>query len=234
MISTMLKAFLIVSFTIPISLAALISIPLQKSGRFYHACARIWARFALFLFGIRVHVRGLEHVVRNRSVIYVSNHASLFDIPAVLVGIPDQIRIVLKKELTRIPLWGWALKYGHYISIDREKAKDALKSLEKAAERMRVGASVLLFAEGTRSQNGMLQPFKRGAFTLAVKSRVPIVPVTIKNSFGILPKGSLKVQPHDIELVLSAPVPTEHVEGKEQELQLMKKVHSIIEDHFER
>lgn len=232
MLVTLFKGLLIVLLAIPLSVLALLSVPIDRSGKLFHLVARTWSRFILCIFGIKVKVRGLEHLEPNRHYVYVSNHASMFDIPALITGIPDNVRLVLKKELTKVPLWGWALRYGHYIVIDRGKARDAMRSLERAAERMRTGASVILFAEGTRTRTGKLQAFKRGAFSLAVRSGVPIVPVTINNTFGILPKGSIDVRPADIEMVLEKPVPTATVEGREAETRLMTEVRAAIEKHY--
>lgn len=232
MILTLIKAFLIVLAAIPLSIIALISAPIDKSGRTFHWTGRVWSKFILWLFGIKVRVKGTEHIEPGKHYIYVSNHASAFDIPTVIVGIPDDIRFVLKKELTKVPIWGWALKYGHYITIDRGKARDAMKSLDEAVERMRHGASVILFGEGTRTRDGRLQPFKRGAFTLAVRAGKPIIPVTINNTFRILPKGSLRVNPKDIELVLDKPIPTANIVGREGEQQLMDDVRKAISRNY--
>lgn len=232
MIMTLIKGILVLLLAIPLSLLALFSIPIDRTGRLYHWSAFAWSKIILRIFGIKVNVRGLEHIQNKERVIYVSNHASWFDIPAMIVGIPDQIRIVFKKELTVVPIWGWALKFGPYIEIDRSNAKDALKSLDKAATQIRGGASVLLFAEGTRTKDGKLQPFKRGAFALAVRSGVPVIPVAINHSFRILPKGSLRIQPADIELVLDRPIETEGLGGKGAEHTLMDKVHRAIEKNF--
>ena len=232
MIVTLIKGIIVLLLAIPLSLLALFSIPVERTGRLYHWSAYAWSRTILWIFRIKVKVRGLEHIEGKERVIYVANHASWFDIPAMVVGVPDQIRIVFKKELTVVPIWGWALKWGPYIEIDRSNAKDALKSLDKAADQMRKGASVLLFAEGTRTKDGKLQPFKRGAFALAVRSGVPVIPVAINNSFRILPKGSLRVQPADIELVLDQPIETSGIGGKDAELTLMDKVHQAIEKNF--
>ncbi len=232
MILTLLKICLIWVAAMPLSVIALLSTPLDRTGRTFHWTSRMWSRFILRLFHIRVKTRGANFIDPSQRYIYISNHASAFDIPAVVVGIPDDIRFVLKKELTRIPIWGWALKYGHYIVIDRGKARDAIKSLDEAAERMRHGASVILFAEGTRTRDGKLQPFKRGAFTLAVKAGIPIIPVTINNTFKILPKGSLHVNPADIELVFGKPIPTLSIEGREGEQRLIGQVRKEIGETY--
>jgi len=232
MIVTIVKGIIVLLLAIPFSLLALFSIPLERSGRLYHWSAYAWSKIILWIFKVKVMVRGLEHIQGKEHVIYVANHASWFDIPAMITGIPDQIRIVFKRELTVVPIWGWALKWGPYIEIDRTNAKDALKSLDKAAAQIRKGASVLLFAEGTRTKDGKLQPFKRGAFALAARSGVPVVPVAINNSFRILPKGSLRIRPADIELVLDQPIETVGMGGKDAERTLMDKVHQAIEKNF--
>jgi 1-acyl-sn-glycerol-3-phosphate acyltransferase len=225
MFVTFFKIFLIWFVAMPLSIIALLSTPLDRMNR-------IWSHFILWIFGINVKIKGAEFIDPGKHYIYISNHSSAFDIPAVVVGIPDDIRFVLKKELTRIPIWGWALKYGHYITIDRGKARDARKSLEEAAVLMRNGASVILFAEGTRTRDGKLQPFKRGAFTLAVKAGLPIIPVTINNTFRILPRGSLRVHPADIELVFSKPIPTAEIGGREEEQRLVELVREAIVGNY--
>jgi 1-acyl-sn-glycerol-3-phosphate acyltransferase len=232
MIVSLFKMFLMWLVAMPLSIIALMATPLDRSGRMYHGVTRIWSHFIMWLFGINVRTKGAEFIDPSKHYIYISNHASAFDIPAVVVGIPDDIRFILKKELTRIPIWGWALKYGHYITIDRGKARDARKSLEEAADRMRSGASVILFAEGTRTRDGKLQPFKRGAFTLAVKAGIPIIPVTINNTFRILPRGSMHVHPADIELVFGKPIPTADIAGREDEQQLVEQVREAIASNY--
>jgi 1-acyl-sn-glycerol-3-phosphate acyltransferase len=232
MIFTLLRIFFLVLAAIPLSIIALLSAPIDRTGRTFHTMARLWSTLILWMFGIKVRTKGAELLDSSRRYIYVSNHASAFDIPAVVVGIPDDIRFVLKKELTRIPIWGWALKYGHYITIDRGNARDAIKSLDEAAERMRHGASVILFGEGTRTRDGKLQPLKRGAFALAVKAGIPIVPVTINNTFKILPRGSLRVHRGDIEMVFGKPIPIDGNEGREGEERLMKQVQADIAHNY--
>lgn len=209
----------------------LIVILFKKNDRVFHALARGWARSTLKICGVKVHVRGLEKVDMKRNYVYVSNHASMFDIPAIIASIPDQIRIVFKKELHWIPIFGWGLKYGSYISIDRSHGPAAMKSLEEAVEKIRTGASVLLYAEGTRTLDGKLQTFKRGAFNLAVKAGVPVVPLTVNGSFTLLPKRSVVIHPGEVGLVLESPIEIKG-NGKETELRLMEEVHTAIQKHY--
>jgi len=204
----------------------------RKRGRVFHAIARWWARTVLRVCGVRVSVRGLEEVDFSRNYVYVSNHASMFDIPVIVSGVPDQIRIIYKKELHLIPFFGWGLRFGSYIGIDRGRGTKALRSLEEATEKIRRGASVLMYAEGTRTLDGKLQQFKRGAFNLAVKARTPVVPLIVNGSYSILPKHSINVRPGRVELVLAPPVPVPPGEGKEAEMQLMQEVHAAIARHY--
>jgi 1-acyl-sn-glycerol-3-phosphate acyltransferase len=204
----------------------------RKKGRLFHAIARGWAHAVLFVCGVKVRVTGLEKIDPSQNYIYVSNHASMFDIPSILAGIPDQIRIVYKKELDVIPVFGWGLKYGAYIGIDRGRGGNAMKSLEEAIAKIRRGASVLLYAEGTRTTDGRLQSFRRGAFNLAVKAGVPVVPLTVNGSFAILRKHSINVVPGTVHLVLGTPIPVPPGEGKEAELELMERVHAVISRNY--
>ena len=232
MVLASLRIVVAVFVTMYYSIAAILSVLVDRTGALYHSIARKWANILLKVFRVKVRVTGLENLVKGRSYVYVSNHASMFDIPAIVGTLPDEIRIVFKKELSYVPIWGWSLAVGHYISIDRFSVKDAMKSLDAAAQKIREGASVLLFAEGTRTRTGKLQPFKRGAFSLAAKSGIPVVPLTVNNSFNILPKGSLKIRPADIELVVDKPIPTANVNGKADEMKLMESVRETISKHY--
>ncbi len=232
MLLTSVKIVVVIFVTMFYSILAIVSVLFDRKGTVYHWVGRTWSKQLLQIFGMRVRLQGLENLEKGKSYVYVSNHASMFDIPAVLGHIPDQVRIVFKKELAYVPIWGWSLAVGHYIAIDRFKAKDALKSLDEAAEKIRNGASVLLFAEGTRTRTGKLQPFKRGAFSLAARAGIPIVPLTINNSFNILPKGSLRIRSADISLVIDKPIPTSNVDGKADEMKLMEEVRHVIEKHY--
>jgi 1-acyl-sn-glycerol-3-phosphate acyltransferase len=173
----------------------------------------------------------MENISSDGAYIFVTNHASMFDIPAIMSVLP-RVRIMFKKELSYVPLWGWALKWGHHIMVDRAKGNEAMKSLDRAAEAIKSGGSVILFAEGTRTRDGKLLPFKRGAFALAARSGVPIVPIAINGSFKILPKSSLDLRPSPIELVMEKPIDTSHIATREEEIALMNRVREIIERNY--
>jgi 1-acyl-sn-glycerol-3-phosphate acyltransferase len=152
----------------------------------------------------------------------------MLDIPVIVANVPDQIRIVYKKELNVIPFFGWGLKYGAYIGIDRGRGAEAARSIEIAVERIRRGASVLLYAEGTRTTDGKLQPFKRGAFNLAVRAGIPVVPLIVNGSYSILRKRSFNIRPGAVELVFGKPIPVPEGNGKDAERSLMEQVHDAI------
>lgn len=232
MFLTSLKILIALVVTMFYSILAILSVLFDRKGTVYHWVGRTWAKKLLQIFGVHVHIKGMQNLEKGKTYVYVSNHASMFDIPAVIGNIPDEVRIVYKKELAYVPIWGWSLAVGHYIAIDRFKAKDAMKSLDEAAQKIKNGASVLLFAEGTRTRTGKLQPFKRGAFSLAARSGIPVVPLTINNSFNILPKGSLRIRAADISLVIDKPIPTSNVDGKADEMKLMEEVHQVIAKHY--
>jgi 1-acyl-sn-glycerol-3-phosphate acyltransferase len=214
--------------TLVMAVVAIVALAFDRTGKKYHWVSRQWSRVALRVCGVRVSVRGTEHLEPGRSYIYVCNHASMFDIPVVSAGIPDDIRIVYKRELEKIPLFGWGLRWSNYIGIDRGRSAEARRSLDEAVAKIRKGASVLMFGEGTRTEDGKLQPFKRGAFHLAVRSGVSVVPLTINGSYTIVPKHSLRIRPGTVELVLSPPIAIAAVEGKDAELKLMEQVRAAI------
>ncbi len=229
MIISWLKIAISILFTGVMAIAALLSAPFTRKGNFYHGIAKNWGRGILAICGVRLTVGDTKFPNPSQSYVYIANHASQFDIPAILAGIPDQIRIVYKKELEKIPIFGWALKYNKtYISIDRSHGESAMSSLEAAADKIRSGTSVILFAEGTRSPDGNLQPFKRGPFNLAVRAGVPVVPVTINGSYTILPKHSSRIRPGTISITISEPIYPMGGTGKNTELELRDKVHDAI------
>lgn len=143
-------------------------------------------------------------------VLLMSNHQSLVDIAALVDTLPPSVswRFVAKKELVRVPIFGWCLVTTGQIIIDRGDRERAVASLRRAAERIRGGASVIVFPEGTRSPSGSLRPFKSGPFHLALEAQVPIVPVTVSGSQRITPKGSLQVRPGSVKIVFGKPIPT--------------------------
>jgi 1-acyl-sn-glycerol-3-phosphate acyltransferase len=177
---------------------------------------------------VRVVVEGGEKIAPPGPYVFLSNHQSQFDIPAVVQAIPVQFRVLVKQELFNIPVFGWVLRLSGFVGIDRRNRERAIRSLDKAASRIRRGRSLLIYAEGTRSSDGSLLPFKKGGFVLAIQAGVPVIPVTILGSREVLPKGSLRIRPGRITVRVGDPIDPRQftLEGKEA---LMARVRSAME-----
>jgi 1-acyl-sn-glycerol-3-phosphate acyltransferase len=227
-----IKLILLYPITLLFSVWALMTIPFDRSGRYFRMSPWWWSRFIFWFFGMKVSVKGYENLDPKKPYIFVSNHASMFDIPTVFVALKGNVNIVFKKELSYVPIWGWALRFGHFIMIDRSNPREAMASIKRAAQSIREGSSVILFPEGTRTLDGKLQSFKRGAFSLAAKAGVPVVPLTINGTFTIMPKGSYHIKPANISVVLGKPISTSGLDGRDDELKLMKQVHHVIEKNY--
>ncbi len=180
----------------------------DRTGESVIWVGRRWVGWILATCGIRVEVAGLENVPRDAPVIFMSNHQSLFDIAAIVSTLPVSFRFVAKKELARIPLFGWALAGSGHVIVDRQHRDRAVESLRRAAERIRSGTNVIIYPEGTRSPSGELQPFKSGPFHLALAAQVPIIPVTVSGSQHITPKRSLRIESGVIKIQYGKPLPT--------------------------
>jgi 1-acyl-sn-glycerol-3-phosphate acyltransferase len=162
----------------------------------------------------------------------MANHQSDFDIFIVLAHLPGQFRWIVKKELFNIPLFGKAMRNAGYIEIDRQNRERALMSLDEAARKIREGKSVMSFPEGTRSRDGKIKPFKQGMFYLAIKSGVPIVPISIIGAGKIMPKRSFMIKPGKIIMIIDRPI---DVSGYtiENRQDLIDRVQNIITRNYE-
>lgn len=205
-LQTLIFFLIVIPYTLVVTVISVIAQLIDRSGRAYHWVSQVWSRSCLWLVGIKVKVIGSENYDHNGTYVVVSNHASMTDIPAILVGIDLNLRLVAKEELGKIPIFGWGLRFGDFILIKRGQNKEALRSLFEAEEKLREGKSVHLFADGTRSLDGTIKPFKRGGFLLAARTNTPVLPVTILGSHRITEKGSFKMFPGTIRLVIDRPI----------------------------
>lgn len=200
----------------------------SKTGDGVHLVAQWWGRSILWVSGIRVKIRGMEHVDPRRSVIYMSNHQSNYDIPVLFGALPVQFRWLAKAELFKIPIFGQGMRGAGYISIDRSDTRSAIRSLKKAAESIRNGASVMIFPEGTRSSDATLKPFKAGGFVLALESGVPIIPMAVQGTFGIMPKDSYMIRRSEVTLTVQPAIDVTAYTRKQKDL-LMDHVRAAIQ-----
>lgn len=208
--------------------AVILHMVLWRNEDVFYAYARSWSRFLLRVAGIRVRMEGADMLRPGERHIYVANHASLFDIPVILANVPDNVRIMYKRELERIPVFGWCLRISPFIAIDRERSREAADVLDAVVSTMRTGSSVLVFPEGTRSEDGHVQAFRRGAFTLAVRSGRSIVPLALVGTASILPKGTKRINGGEVGLRIGAPIAVPAEATRAEEKELMETVRQII------
>src|SRR5262244_2247422 len=173
--------------------------------------------FFVRLVGVKVRVVGTERIPPG-TCLFVANHTSSADAPAVVNAIPRRIAILLKKSLFNWPIVGQAFTLAHFIPVERSKHESAIASLEKAITAMRDGQSFLIYPEGTRSPDGRLQEFKKGAVVMAIKAGVPIVPVACSGAHRVMEKRSLVIHPGEILVEFLAPVDTSQYsfDGREE------------------
>ena len=180
---------------------------------------KTWARMICWCAGVKVTVVGQENLDRGKTYIFAANHQSQFDIFALQGYLGFDFRWMAKKELFAIPIFGAGMRAVGYISVDRSRGRQALQSLNEAAQQINDGTSVIIFPEGTRSKNGQLQAFKSGAMVLAIKARVPIVPVAIIGTHEVLAKGKLLSRPGRVTIRLGHPIDTtQFKQAEKQEL----------------
>lgn len=169
----------------------------------------VWARSILRACGIRVDLEGVENLPAGGSCILVSNHLSNFDIWCTLAMVPKTVRFVAKKELTRIPIFGWALAMSDHIVIDRDDGESAIRTINESAAKSPDGIAILFYGEGTRSKDGRIGPFKKGGVTLALRSGLPIVPMSVSGTRKFLPKACWIIRPDGrVKLSFGAPIAT--------------------------
>lgn len=190
--------------------------------------ARPWSRVLLWASRVKVQAHGLEHLERTGQgpMVLVCNHQSLFDILALLAGLPVDFKFVVKKELGKVPLWGYAMKKAGYIFVDRGQSGQAGELMREAVEKIKKGSAVLFFAEGTRSADGELGQFKRGAFVLASLARADVAPVAIEGSAQVLPKKSWRIRPGRITVSV-LPIISDPALKKNSRL-LMDATHQVL------
>jgi len=229
--SLLFTNLLIYFYTAVCGTVSLLGSVFDAKGRWQHACARTWSWLILKTGGIRVRVEGLEHVNPDATAIYCVNHQSAMDIPVLFVSLPVQFRFVAKRSLFNMPFVGWHLRRSGHIPVDRDRPREAMKSMKKVAQEIREGKSVLLFPEGHRSRNGQLLPFKAGSFYIAILSGVLIVPITINGTSRVLKPDTYHVRAGQTEMIVHPAISTAGLNVKDAE-KLSDQVKAIIASRF--
>ena len=199
---------LIAVSTVLLGLVSMAASWLERTGHAAHHVARFWGKTLLAVSFIRVRSEGLEKLDPAGSYVFVANHASYMDIPALLSILPQQYRFFAKSGLYRIPFLGWHLRWAGHLPVDRSNARNSLKSMSAGAQAIRDrGISVLLFPEGGRSPKG-LREFREGAAYIAIKAAVPVVPVAIVGMRELLPMNSIHIRSGNVVRRVGKPIPT--------------------------
>lgn len=210
------------------SLSVLSSLWPRADGRFAHACARAWSWLILATTGVDVHVQGLEHLSRDGAYVFVSNHQSIYDIPVLFWSLPFQLRIIAKESLGGFPFLGWHLKRCGHMLVDRRNP-DRVAIQRRAAALARRGASLIIFPEGTRSANGTLGPFKAGSFLLALETGLALVPLAVRGTRRVMPKGELTVRPGRVDVIVHPPLePAENAAGDSRRVAAAKALSAEV------
>lgn len=206
---------------------------MRKDQFLFFKYSKLWSFKVLKLAGINVQITGNNELNPNDIYVFVANHSSMLDIPLLLGYLPGNVAIIYKQELEKIPVFGKSLERSPFIGINRSNPRASMESIKKAVESIHSGISVIIFPEGTRSLDGSLIEFKRGAFMLAARSGKPIVPVTIKGSSKLLPSGKFKFSGGKIEIHFSNII-NNRTSSPLEEKKLMKEVQRIIQDELEK
>ncbi len=216
-------------FFFPIVIASMLS----STGNFAFSLTKAWARVILLVTWTRVRAEGREKIKKGQSYIIISNHQSHYDALSLVTALGIQFRWIIKNELRRMPLFGYALFASRNIFIDRSNSDKARESIRRGIDRLPAGVSVMFFAEGTRSADGRLHEFKKGGFNIAQERNMPILPVAVIGSRKVLPKGSTEFHSGRIRVVIGDPIDT-HGFNRERIGELIAKTRSVIESVLER
>ncbi len=200
----------------------------DRRKRVVGAMPRWWSKWLLWSANLEYSVSGLENLDPRSKYVFVGNHESAFDIPVAVACLPRNIVFLAKKELFRIPIFGWCMYAAGMVRVDRQNREKAGLSVDRAVTHLkRTCSSVLVYPEGTRSHTGDLSRFKKGSFLLAIRTQLPVVPLTIIGSREVLPRNSFQFQKKEIKLIIDTPIPTRGMEEKDRD-ELLERTYEII------
>jgi 1-acyl-sn-glycerol-3-phosphate acyltransferase len=197
--------------------------------RAYHLC-RLWVRINLLLCGIRVRARREAALDPRTPYVFMSNHTTHVDVLAVVAALPEfQLRWVAKRELTEVPVFGWALRHAGHVIVDRSNHAEAMRSLRASEEKMARGVSVMIFPEGTRGPgDGTMLPFKRGGFVMAAETGTAIVPIAITGSTRVLARRDWRIHGGDVDVRVGTPIATAGVDRDALLRQVRERLETML------
>lgn len=203
-----------VPFTLASSFVLLLLTPLPGQRTRGERVVRWWARRVLDIAGIRAGIEGIDKIAEGETCIFVANHQSMMDIPVCMAVLPGHIRLMAKRSLFHIPIFGWLLYLEGFVPVDRYDPKRARESLGPAERRLRKGQRLFVFPEGTRSRTGVPGTFKSGAFRLALTTGIPVVPLTIVGAERVMAPRSKMVRPGPITVIVGDPIQPEEAKDR--------------------
>jgi 1-acyl-sn-glycerol-3-phosphate acyltransferase len=189
---------------IPVTVAGILS----RTGNLAFSISKLWAYTMLAVSFVRMEIKNKNKILKGTPYIIISNHQSHYDIITLVTTLGIQFRWIIKKEILKLPIFGYALHASRNIFIDRSNTARAIESINKGIDRLPKGVSVMVFAEGTRSPDGQIHEFKKGGFVTAVRRKIPILPVTINGSRRVMRKGSFTLKPGKIQILIGDPIDT--------------------------
>ena len=218
-------------YTLVLGLLALPGGMLDPSGRRLHWFSRAWSWLIMKTIFSPVRVTGLEKIDTSKTHVYAVNHASAMDIPFLYVYLPFQFRIVFKKELLAYPIVGWQLKRSGQVCIDQQKPTNSIAAIRSAVKSLKAGMPLVIFPEGGRTPDGEIKPFLPGAFFLALKAQVDIVPVALIGTYELLPMDTYHIKCRPLEMRVGEPISTAGLTMRDTEA-VSAKVQKAMEELY--
>ena len=218
-------------YTLILGILALPGGVFDRSGRRLHWFSQTWSRLIMKTILSPVKVHGLDKIDTSKPHVYAVNHASAMDIPVLYVYLPFQFRIVFKKELLSYPVVGWQLKRSGQVCIDQQKPTNSIAAIRSAVKSLKAGMPLVIYPEGGRTPDGEIKPFLPGAFFLAIKAQVDIVPVALVGTYELLPMNTYHIKCRPLEMRVGEPISTAGMTMRDLEA-VSAKVKKAMEDLY--
>lgn len=201
--------------------------------RFIHWVQATWSKSFFFWLFLPVRVEGLENIQPGQSYVFVCNHQSMLDVWLVYGFLPVIFKWMMKKELRKIPFVGTACRAAGHVFVDRRNPRAAVAAMQQMKRTLQGGVSTVIFPEGTRTKTGKMGPFKRGAFKIALDLKLPVIPLTLSGCYDVVPPHRPYLTPHRITLHIDKPVDISACTTREQEEEVITRIHDIVESHIQ-
>ena len=199
-----------------------------RNAEFVHKVQQFWSRSFYRLMFLPVTVEGLEHIQPGQSYVFVSNHQSMFDVWLIYGWLPVIFKWLMKAELRRVPFVGIACKAAGHIFVDRKNPKAAMESMEDIKKQLKDGVCTVIFPEGTRTKDGQVGRFKRGAFQIALDLKLPIIPISLSGCYDVLPKGKPFVYRRPVRMYVGEPIDITQFENNNDAIDFVRN--KVIEN----